>query len=54
MDQERNDLMIFFQALFIVIVICSILMLSIPYVSLIKDVVVVAVLFYLFNKYIDG
>ncbi|MGM0502340.1 MAG: hypothetical protein ACQERJ_07390 [Bacillota bacterium] len=54
MDQQRNELVIFLQALFIVIVVCSILMLSIPYGSLVKDVIVVSILFYLLNKYLDN
>ena len=53
MDQQRDDLMIFLQALLIVIVVCSILMLSIPYVSLMKDIFIIGILFYWTNKYLD-
>ena len=52
-NQKRDDLLVFFQALFIVIVICSILMLSIPYDSLLKDVSIIAILSYLINKYLE-
>lgn len=52
-NQQRDDLIVFFQALFIVIVICSILMLSIPYKSLLKDISIIAILSYLINKYME-
>lgn len=52
-DQQRDDLLLFFRALFIDIVILAILMLSIPHISLLKDLSIIAVLFYLVNKYID-
>ncbi|MBM7558007.1 hypothetical protein [Halanaerobacter jeridensis] len=52
-EQQRDDLIVFFQALFIVIVICSILMLSIPYISLLKDISIIALLSYFINKYME-
>lgn len=50
-NQERDDMLVFLQALFIDIVICSILMLSVSYISLLKNLSLIAVLFYLINKY---